>query len=875
MNINYYDKYLKYKMKYSNLKKINKNLVGGVYDKTEGKNIILFMFLGGLPNETSEVAQHWKKIFECSKNRDRFYAVVHPMQLANTTITPFWKNLFNNNILVVDNNHHVGTKWATRSLVDATLLMMQYARSNINNIKKYVLLSSSCAPLFNLDDLYYAFNRDNKSWLQSQSEEEGIRKHLKYTLENSGGLFGLYESNYFSQWMAIDKIHADYFFINSVDRTYIVQVNETNDKVTYCGQTNKVIINDTIPNSNKKEELMLLLSSFESTIYGEINSLEELYQPCVATDEHFFGMFIYYKLFQNENINDYLTILHNNIITQTFARIVQKVKYFKKYSNELAVLFYRNNQNNFSTINNNENYNKNVFTIMNEGHHIYTPNGNYSLNLSKKESIKYSTNVNILGHNRVFLNNFNQNINIEDTNLNNEKIGFAPNIKSEFYPVSCTYTDWDSWSPDPRNVLRSLKINNDFNLNGFLNLSPSEALQYLSNIDNKPNSFWELEIKMPMYHPLEYTEWSLNDVINAYIIIGFLKELMIQPENSWPQHIFKWAYEEYKNIICHHFNNWEENILNISDDVDIPFLECLNYDILNNYNFNEIKIGNYIYPETLVSAISSGALFIRKSANGCGISKYSDWICNSLNMKDMEKCLPETDDCCVIRGNINNDNNGSVGSFGTYRPSGSSGPGGSSGTSGSSGPRGTGGLSEPVGPKKHDGTSRLSGTSGPDGTSGPKNDIFNIINKIQTINIQNTVINNGNNFKKLLETLLFINKFSIKKNYNLNNSTIGLKEIIPKQEKIKLSSAKNYIEWDYIDYFTQTIPSAKDNKYKLILDEFKKWIFDKKLVKIIKINDSLKLEFIDYKIKDIVFKYLFKDKESALEYYKKYNSETK
>ena len=40
-------------------------------------------------------------------------------------------------------------------------------------------------------------------------------------------------------------------------------------------------------------------------------------------------------------------------------------------------------------------------------------------------------------------------------------------------------------------------------------------------------------------------------------------------------------YEEYKNVICHHFNNWEENILNISDNVDIPFLESALCAILN------------------------------------------------------------------------------------------------------------------------------------------------------------------------------------------------------------------------------------------------------------------------------------------------------
>ena len=848
----YKSKYYKYKKKYLNLKdELNKGsfLHGGEGDIVEESNIILFMFLGGLPNETSEIGQHWKKIFECSNNKNKFYAIVHPMRLSNTTVTPFWQNLFSNNILIVDNDHHVGTKWATRSLVDATILMMQYARSNINNIKKYVLLSSSCVPLFKLDDLYYAFVKDNKSWLQSKSEDNGVRGHLKYALKVSGGLFDLYDSNFFSQWMALDKIHVNLFFINDINPTYIVEKDNSNNKKVYCGQTNKIIVNNIITDSIKKRELNKLLQSFEST-HNPVNTINDLLNPCVPTDEHFFGMFIYYKLLKNQNENDYLEILKNNITAQTYTNVVQKLIYLKKFSNNLERLFYTDNVNIFCEIANNDGYNDNLFTFTDNLQHVFTPL-NYSLNLTKKESIRYSTNVNLPGHNKVFLKNNNGNIDLEDTRLDFEKSGFAPNIKANFYPVSSTYTNWDNWSPDPRNVLRGLNLNNQFNLNGFLTLQPIDAIQFLNNI-NIPNSYNDLHIKMPMWHPLEYTEWTLNEIINAYIIMGYLKDILLQPENNWPQNVFKFAYDKYKNLICEYFNNYNEVVLNVSDNINIQFLECLNQNLLETFDFNQVKIGNYIYPETITSAISSGALFIRKAGNNCGIIKYTDWICNSLSYKDIQDYSCKIENCCVIKG-INKIFS-SIGSNGI----------GSNGI-GSNGIGSTGIGSNGIG-STGIGSSQNTNISGflPKKTKNMI-DILSTLSK--TVDIKETVMKNKNNFEKLLKELLFINnleynqKYLELKNIKFKNHTSNFK---------KIPDVSNYIEWDYIDYFVGKINDSNVDIYNEIIEKFKKWLFDNKLVKMKENNGKIELKFTDKYIKRIFYKYLFSNEKVAILFYKLY-----
>ena len=796
---------------------------GGGADIVEESNVLL-MFLGGLPNEKSEIAKHWKKIFECSTHKKKFRVVVHPMKLGETTVTQFWRDLIPN-ILIVDDNHHVGTKWATRSLVDATLLMMQFARSQIKNIKKYVLLSSSCAPLFSLDDLYYAFNKDNKSWLLSFSEENGIRHQLKYALKISGGLFDLYHSNFFSQWMALDKTHVDLFFIRDEKPTYTIEKDGNNKKI-YCGQTNKIIVNTDIADSDKKKELKMLLQSFESP-NDKIYNYNDLLNPCSPTDEHFFGMFIYYKLLKNQNENDYLEILKNNITVQTYTNAVQKLNYLKKFSNDLEKLFYTDNVNIFCEIANKNGYNGNLFNVTDNVQHIFTP-GNYSLNLIKKESIRYSTDVNLPGYNKVFLKrNNNGDINLQETRLDYEKNGFAPNVKANFYPVSSTYTNWDNWSPDPRNILRGLNLQGiEFNLNGFLTLKPIDALQVLKSIAI-PNSFGDLQIKLPMYHPLEYTEWSLRDSVNAYIIMGYLKDILLQPENNWPQSAFKWAYDKNKHIICEHFGNYNEFTLNVSN-IQIPFLECLNQDVLDTFNFSEVKIGNYIYPETITSAISSGALFIRKAADNCGISKYTDWICKSLSYREIQDYSCQIENCCVIKG-VNNIFS-SIGSNGI----------------------GSNGI----------GSSQNTNISGPSRKGKNMIDILSTLSK--TVDIKETVIKNNNNFEKLLNDLLFVN------NLEYNHKYLEFKNIELKHSKSnieKIPKVDNYIEWDHIDYFDGKINDPYVDIYNETIDKFKKWLFNNKLVELIEHNED-DLKFIDKYIERVFYKYLFANKKVAIAFYK-------
>jgi hypothetical protein len=627
------NKYLKYKRKYYQFKN---------EEKTEN---ILLMFLGGLPNEdNTEIYNHWKSLIECS-DINNFKIVVHPLTIDNFIIPPIW-NLFD--IQVVDINHHIGTAWATRSLIDATLLMMQYGRSKFNNIKKYVLLSNSCVPLFNFSNLYIALTENSKSWLMSYSENENQRNHLVYIQEVNGGLFNLYERNYFSQWMALDKIHADYFFIDN--QTYLIETdNQT--KTVYCNNTNKVIINPNINQTPKSIELTKLLNSFDSLITFNHLNLDKL--PCGAMDEHFFGMFIYYKLLHDEPIDNYISILLDNIVTQSDQQIHDKLIYLKKFDNELNINFEQINRNKVQVnLKNMKTYNNNLIDIYPyDEQHVYTP-GPFNLNQIKKQY--YIKSYKSQTDNNNYIINQTRNPELK-TPINSMNGLYSKNVVSKFYPVSSTFTDWDKWSPDPFNVLRDCIFpNTTFNFRDYLNIdTPINALNYLINLNSlNPDSYFdfnEIKIKMPMYHPLEYTEWTLQNIINGYILLSYFSDIFIRPEKSWPHYEFKWVYDSWKNYICEYFNNYEElNYIITKDGVqyEIQFIDCIKNiidNLITNYDTDK-KYGSYIIPDVITSAISNGALFIRKCTNNCGISAYTNIIC-SLNFNEINILNKKLDNC--------------------------------------------------------------------------------------------------------------------------------------------------------------------------------------------------------------------------------------
>ena len=142
-----------------------------------------------------------------AKKKVKFYftfscaIVIHPKTLIEKyKINDTFKNIFHEqNIFIVDEDHHLLTRWAKHSLSYATFMMMQYANIQYNNnfFDKYVLLTSSCLPLYTLDEIYNELSIYNKSWINGK----WVDTQFKFI---------------FSEWAILDKQHAIYFFYNNI-----------------------------------------------------------------------------------------------------------------------------------------------------------------------------------------------------------------------------------------------------------------------------------------------------------------------------------------------------------------------------------------------------------------------------------------------------------------------------------------------------------------------------------------------------------------------------------------------------------------------------------------------------------------------------------
>ena len=141
-----------------------------------------------------------------------------------------FKKIFNpNNIFIVDENHHLLTAWATKSLSDATLMMMQYAhiQNSENLFDKYILLSPNCCPIYTFDKIYNYLTLNDKSFINFSN---GI-----HTNPSDVNIYSLPPSiKTGSQWMILDKQHIKIFFPVSNYNMY------TKEKKYFCPDIEKI-----------------------------------------------------------------------------------------------------------------------------------------------------------------------------------------------------------------------------------------------------------------------------------------------------------------------------------------------------------------------------------------------------------------------------------------------------------------------------------------------------------------------------------------------------------------------------------------------------------------------------------------------------------
>ena len=256
----------------------------------EKKNVLL-MFLGGSPSSTN-IVNHWVTMNGTFVNKDNVFVVVHPKNVGDDISVAFKAIFKAENVFKVDEAHHVETAWATLSLVDALLLMMQYAHSQHSNtlFDKYILLSSTCCPLYRLDIIYDEICKDNKS----------IMGH--HLVDRIQGEF----------WMILDKSHAEFFFDKDAPQS------------TYKKEATGYECEQIAGRKTTHPYIKIIVDTLDSKIKTKFESMKD--NPCIVHDEYFIIECLYEMIKHTMQDFRFITVLDfkNNL------KKIKKIDEFKE-----------------------------------------------------------------------------------------------------------------------------------------------------------------------------------------------------------------------------------------------------------------------------------------------------------------------------------------------------------------------------------------------------------------------------------------------------------------------------------------------------------------------------------------------------------------
>ena len=403
--MNYYEKYLKYKKKYMNLKQksiaadkiqtdnylsiydeifaIHENKVKTIeYDKAEyakptalDNGIILYMFLGGLPTDNIDLWNlHFKDV-----SPEKVKIVVHNKDNPSMTNTTFSSQ--NISVDFLKDDEHLKTKWGGLSLIHTALVMWQYGiiKYNVSNV---VFLPHDAIPLYTFNDIVNILDKFKKSlfcYPFSNVSFEDVRGYVK-------SQDTMNKQNYRQKRPTTNPFCSQWFIINNRDFKHYFHPSTLNEEKlpTYIKYSVPKIDDEDFLTLNKKLRFdrnfwyfKYLKQTKKEVLSRNINRHYSSIPPFVggyidnntemnggAYDENFFCKFF---LVSNDNYieessNDYKKIIYdyvllsNNVIQSTFYdnfrnNSLYRIKFSNKInpSEQYTINTYHNTSNEISS----------------------------------------------------------------------------------------------------------------------------------------------------------------------------------------------------------------------------------------------------------------------------------------------------------------------------------------------------------------------------------------------------------------------------------------------------------------------------------------------------------------------------------------------
>jgi hypothetical protein len=446
------------------------------------KTQIAFMFLGGLPNPTEDSGKCWKKFI---KNASPSYFkkiifVVHPMN-ADDKPSGFWKNYLTfdlnstskiKTIYLNTLDTHLKTAWATRSLVDATILMIKTSYDKIPSIKKFVLLEGKTCPLYNLKIICDTLLKNNKNWidpLNNSCKDEFINNKHPNLYCPTKKCLSKKNCSFWSQWMVLDTKYIKNLLNTNVkkdDKPIICNSGSIIDQITVKDKSNKI-------SKSIQRSLVQMLD-----IYNK---------PCQFADELYFGL----MLKQGRTVKEFINII-NTIDKNMFITDYTRIKPLN------------NNQKYIQAIDNIQSGNTSFVNKRFGGN-----TSSYKINHVPMQT-HYTKNSEYTSSVPFYLSS----------------ISFNDNVLTDEYTLSPVYTDWRFFNTNPFNIFRSFRYKT-LNINNLLTDNNFNTINELLNLDAQSASFDSLNLNQLPYwsHPLEYNTIPLHQYINGYNILSYFSSI--------------------------------------------------------------------------------------------------------------------------------------------------------------------------------------------------------------------------------------------------------------------------------------------------------------------------------------------------------------
>lgn len=545
---------------------------------------VSFMFLGGLPDLKSDAGRAWKNWILYARNHHSQYLnkimfVAHPMH-ADYKLSPAWKKIFGSSMqfyALTQKNEHLQTAWATRSLVDATILMIRKSFKLSKYVQKFILLDGTNCPLYNLKVIYDTVTSNRLNWLDSplQNKCQDLRNRQAHkdltapSLEcpfynGSSHCFQAKDCSYWSQWCILD---VRYF-------THLLVANIVKDETLISCPLSGSQVNQIVVKKDRKKPLSLSDQTVNATLSAFVDPLH--HKPCVIADEQYFGMF----LKKNRNITEFL----NTVFVIKLSDLKTKYSEIKKM--------------------------------------------NVSVTLINKSDIRHSSGSSlgyqIDGVDVASIHHYKREAFLDKYHFFINPIKINDRLVRGRYTVPSTYTDWRYSNPDPMNVFRSFQYK-EFKIDDLIEKNPSELITLVKswNARNQTVQSLKMNVISRWFHPMQYNTRSVKVFVNAYNLTEYFSKM-------GNDHELRELRDEYKTILTKYIQK-DVNFQNVSiqENFFIIFRVEQNFEfaqLIDNNSSKQKKIGCPVTHDVLNQARQRGSLFVRKCEHGSYIQKYSNQL---------------------------------------------------------------------------------------------------------------------------------------------------------------------------------------------------------------------------------------------------------